>query len=323
MLVYHPAGEPDDPVDPDDAIWLDLVSPSDDELTLVERKVGLRLPSRVEMRAVEPSRRLREERGSLMITQSVLHGVGRDGVGRDDPDVAQATLVLTGDRIVTLRFVDPEPFRQVSRKLEADPSWAPDALSILVRIEEAMIDRLSDVYEQARSVIDEVNARVFDRKEAADTRTPERRYEEFLFQIGAAQRLISNLREVSVSTGRAVRFLSQLDMIIDHPTAAHRLGAVLDDASALQGRADHLSAAIDFLLDATLGMINLQQNLVMKILSVVSVVLMPPTLLAGIYGMNFERMAGLHWALGFPAMLVVMLITAVVPYRWARSQGWL
>ncbi|MFV0258094.1 MAG: CorA family divalent cation transporter [Acidimicrobiales bacterium] len=318
MLVYHPAGSPDAPVDSQDAYWVDLVNPSDDELSLVEDRVRFHLPSRDDMQAVEPSVRLREEHGALIITQSVLHGVARD-----DPDVTEATFVVTGEKIITLRYVDPQPFREVARKVEADPTWAPDALSVLVRIQEAIIDRLSDVYEQARAVIDEVNAQVFDRQASGGRRSPERRYEESLFRIGAAQRLISNLREVSLSTGRSVRFIAELDMMAHHAEIGHRLQVVLDDASALEGRADHLTGVLEFLLDATLGMINLQQNLVMKILSVVSVVLMPPTLLAGIYGMNFERMVGLHWALGFPAVLALMLVTAVVPYRWARSQGWL
>ena len=122
---------------------------------------------------------------------------------------------------------------------------------------------------------------------------------------------------------RVVGTLASTDRIESGSSEERHLKSLLGDARAIGDYSDFVSENLNFLLDASLGMISLEQNLVMKIFSVVAVVLMPPTLIAGIYGMNFEHMPELRHVMGYPLALVAMLASAVLPYWFARRKGWL
>ena len=144
-----------------------------------------------------------------------------------------------------------------------------------------------------------------------------------MIRIGEAQRLIARARESSVGTSRMLGFLSACDLMSKHNGHARHVHSLIADARALDDHSDFLAENLNFLLNASLGMITLEQNFVMKIFSVVAVVLMPPTLLAGIYGMNFDHMPELKWLYGYPFSIGLMLASAILPYMLARRRGWL
>jgi magnesium transporter len=144
-----------------------------------------------------------------------------------------------------------------------------------------------------------------------------------MLRIGEVQRLLTRLRESSVSSSRMLGFLAACDMVHGKESQLRHLQSLIADAHALDDHSNFLAENLNFLLDASLGMITLEQNFVMKIFSIVAVVLMPPTLVAGIYGMNFEHMPELKWLFGYPWAMLVMLASSILPYWFARRRGWL
>ena len=140
---------------------------------------------------------------------------------------------------------------------------------------------------------------------------------------GKAQQLLAMLRLTSVSATRLLTFLESIDLMSDDDRNRRHVESLIADAHALNDHSNFLGDNLTFLLDASLGLISLEQNNVMKIFSVFAVVFMPPTLIAGVYGMNFEHMPELKWHLGYPIALVLILASAVLPFMYARRKGWL
>ena len=206
-----------------------------------------------------------------------------------------------------------------------EPALTSKPLTVLIRLLDAVIDRQADEYEAGGRELEAISNQIFERRARSERRNPELRFEALMIRIGEVQRLLARSRESAVSTSRMLGFLSACDVIAAHENESHarHLQSLLADSRALDDHSDFLAENLNFLLDASLGMISLEQNFVMKIFSVVAVVLMPPTLIAGVYGMNFKHMPELQWLFGYPFSLVVMLASAVLPYMFARRRGWL
>ena len=301
---------------PEDARWIDLLNPSREEEKLVERLLGQNVPTREEMAEIEPSSRLYERQGAIFLTSSVLHGITGE-----EPDTSPVGFILTGKLLVTVRYVDPLPFIRFYEHLCAEPELASDALSILVRLLDTIVDRLADELESTAKQMEDVSGQIF-RKATTKPRAVERRLEVILMRTGGVQRLLAEIRESAVSTSRMLGYLITTDMVAGSEHKIH-VESLIGDVKALLDHSNFLVENLTFLLDASLGLISLEQNFVMKVFSVVAVVFMPPTLIAGIYGMNFEHMPELGWLYGYPFALTLILASAILPYWIARHRGWL
>lgn len=300
------------------AIWIDLLEPTKEEEKLAERLIGQNIPTRAEMLEIEPSSRLYERDGATFMTLSVLYGV-HDKKPASDP----VTFILTDKHLVTVRYVNPLPFVAFAEQAYAEPQVAKDPLGVLIRLADAIIDRLADELEVSGREQEAISEHIFERRERSRQRSPERHYEALMIRIGEAQRILTKIRETSVSASRMLGFLAATDRVPIDSLAARHFKSLIADARAINDHSDFVAENLNFLLDASLGMINLQQNFVMKIFSVVAVVLMPPTLIAGIYGMNFKHMPELQWLGGYPWSIALMLASAILPYWFARRRGWL
>jgi magnesium transporter len=304
---------------PDGAQWIDLLEPSKGEEQLAERAIGTNIPTREELLEIEPSSRLYTRNGNLFMTASVLYGV-TDQKPNNDP----VGFILTPDRLVTLRYIDPKPFIVFAEHLHAEPELASDPLSILVRLLDSLVDRLADEMEEAGREIERVSGHVFERRArgGSERRRSELRLEALLMRIGRVQQLLAEIRESTLSTSRMLNFFAASKRLRDSEHYGH-VESLKYDISALLDHSTFLADNLTFLLDASLGMISLEQNFVMKLFAVLAVVFMPPTLIAGIYGMNFEHMPELDWVFGYPLALGLIVLSAVVPYLMARRSGWL
>ena len=300
------------------AVWIDLLEPTKEEEAWTEKLIGQNVPTREEMLEIEPSSRLYERDGVMFMTMSVLYGV-EEGEPSSDP----VTFMLTDTHLVTLRYVDPKPFVVFADQAYADSRLVAKPIRALMRILDAIVDRLADELEASGRELKNISSQIFDRGDRSSRRNPELRYEALMLRIGAAQRLLTKIRETSVSTSRVLTFLRACDGVQAHETSLRHLNSLIEDARALDDHSDFLADNLTFLLDASLGMISLEQNFVMKIFSVVAVVLMPPTLIAGVYGMNFKYMPELDSPYGYWGAIVAMILSATVPYYWARRKGWL
>ena len=303
---------------PPGTIWIDLLEPTKEEEALAEKLVGTNIPTRAELSEIEPSSRLYQKRGVAFLTMSVLYGIG-DGEPGSDP----VGFILTDKHLVSVRYIDPKPFIIFAENMYAEPELAPTPQTVFVGLLDAVVDRLADEFEVAGREIETISRQIFERHAHRAVRNPELRLEAILMRIGKVQMLLAKLRETSVSTTRLLSFLSSLGTMEKDLVSHRHVDSLIADARALSDHSNFLGDNLTFLLDASLGLISLEQNNVMKIFSVFAVVFMPPTLIAGIYGMNFEHMPELKWLYGYPFVISLILASAILPYLFARRKGWL
>jgi magnesium transporter len=304
---------------PDDATWIDLEEPTREEDKLVEECVRVQVPTREDMREIEPSSRLYEQNGALYMTLSALYGV-EEGGPKSDP----VGFVLTKDRLVTVRYVTPKPVRAFQQHARREHSLVQDSLTALYGILDAIVDRLADELESAGLEIEKISAHIF-AKQTNARRIPADRLTALLTRIGRAQTLLAKVRETAVSTGRLLSFLSASTHMKSEGAAIvkDRVGSLSTDVHSLIEHSSFLGDNLIFLLDASLGLISIEQNAAMKLFSWAALVFLPPTLIAGIYGMNFKHMPELQWVFGYPMALTLILISAVAPIWYLKRRGWI
>jgi len=311
--------DPDAPI-PDDAVWLDLLEPTQDEERLVEQRLGLDIPTREEMREIESSARLYEESGALYLTATVV-----TRLDTQLPENAQITFILRGARLVTNRYVDPLPLRRFVAHTERLPQANTSAQAVLAGILEFIIERIADVIERVGADIDKASAEIFNRRGAVSGSAPRKRvrdFRELLERIGQSGELIAKARESLASLARLLAFVQQSTASMP-PDVRDRLRTLSKDVVAMSDHAGFLGTNLNFILDATLGMVNIDQNNTLKIFSVVTVLLLPPSVIGALFGMNFDHIPALHEPWGFWAAVGVMVLSSVLPYVWFRSKGWL
>jgi len=306
---------PDDPL-PQDAVWLDLYNPSVAEERKVESFLGVDVPTREEMREIESSARLYEENSALYMTATVV-----TKLDTDLPENTQITFILAGNRIVTNRYVDPLPFRRYASYAERHLAQCSSGPAILAGLLEALVDRIADVLERAGSNLDIVSTTVFARPKTR--RQPQRDFRGVLEQVGRNGDLISKSRETLVSLGRLLVFVQQATNESLSAEIRSRFRTLSRDVTQMSDHASFLGNKVSFILDATLGMVNIDQNNILKIFSVVTVFLLPPSVIGALYGMNFEHIPWLHEPWGFWYALGLMVLSAVVPWAIFKWRGWL
>ncbi len=303
---------------PDDSTWIDLENPTREEEALVERCLGVDIPTRSELEEIEPSSRLYELGGTLYMTVSALTGVTEGA-----PTTSPIGFVLTEDRVVTLRYATPKSLRAFIAHVGRERGLVRDAPTALFRLLDAIVDRLADELEAVGSEIEALSSQVFEANLEA-RRIPAAKLTALLTQIGRTQNLLTKSRYSAVSMGRMLSFLAGSERMTGngHDRPVH-LGGLATDVNALSEHASFLNDNLIFLLDACLGLISVEQNAAMKLFSWAAVVFLPPTLIAGIYGMNFDFFPELQWHYGYFIALGLMLASAVLPYLYFRWRRWI
>ncbi|MEY4761887.1 MAG: hypothetical protein RLZZ200_1743 [Pseudomonadota bacterium] len=303
---------------PEEALWLDLVEPSVDEERLVEARLGVDVPTREEMREIESSNRLYEEGGALYLTATIV-----TKLDTELPVNAQVTFILQGSRLVTNRYTDPLPFRRFISYAESHPATCNSAAAILVGLIESIVNRIADVIERVGGDMDAVSADVFGtQRQRAVRGAGKRDFSKVLERVGQGGELISKARESLASLSRLLAFVQQSSVPLPQDVRT-RLRTLSKDVVAMSDHASFLGTNLNFLLDATLGMVNIEQNNILKIFSVVTVFLLPPSVIAGIYGMNFRHIPFLDSEWGFYSAIMLMISSAVIPWAVFKRRGWL
>jgi magnesium transporter len=304
---------------PDHAAWIDLEEPTHEEEELVERCVRVDVPTQAEMAEIEPSSRLYEKDGALYMTISALRGVEEQ-----HPTTTPISFVLAGNRLITIRYATPKPIRNFENHARRDPEVVRDGPTALVRLLDAIIDRLADELEKVSATMEGLSQEIF-----ADTqqerRIPVQKLTALLTRIGRVQTLLTKIRYSAVTTIRMLSFLGGSSRIHakDLQEMRDHLASLTTDVTSLSEHASYLIDSLQFLLDASLGLISIEQNAAMKLFSWTAVVFLPPTLIAGIFGMNFHYMPELSWKYGFPLSLALMFACASGPYLYFKRRGWI
>lgn len=301
------------------AVWIDLLKPVPEEDARVEAHLGINIPTREEMRDLEPSEIIYSEGQTRYMTARVIcHS------DTNIPRLADVTFILTEKTLVTVRYDEPGSFSIFLNRATKPGGCATAPEGVLDAMLEAIIDRAAEVLRGVGDRIDELSHRVFDGTAAEVEQGGA--YQRIIRSIGQYETIISNVRESMVSVERVLLFLSAIYQ--NRPKKAGvafeaEWRTTLRDVQAIEEHATFLSSKLQFNLDATLGLVSLEQNKIIKLFSVVSVALMPPTLIASIYGMNFKMMPELEWAWGYPAALCLMVLAAILPYWFFRWKRWL
>jgi magnesium transporter len=303
----------------DATAWIDLLNPTREEDLLVERTLGIAVPTREEMAEIEASSRLYHEGGAHYMTAVVL---SQSGAPHEPPAATPITFILAGDRLVTVRYAEPRGIAiYLSRMQKGDAPYMGGA-AVLVGLLEAIIDREADRVERIQAEVDQLSQSIFGVKGGERTRA--RRFDVSIRAIGREGELTSKSRESLLTLGRLLTYLGHvMSERGDDKQLRGRMKTAQRDVQSLADHIGYLSTKITFLLDATLGMISNEQNTIIKIFSVLAVALMPPTLVGTIYGMNFRHMPELSWLFGYPMALGLMVVSAVIPWLYFKRKGWL
>ncbi len=301
---------------PEECVWVDLLEPTLTEERAVERLLAIDVPSREEMREIETSNRLYEEDGTLYMTATVV-----TKIDTDRPESAAVTFILSHNRLITNRYVDPLPFRRFIAYAERHPAAATTAPGILAGLLESIIERTADVLERVGVGLDDLSANVFAPAVKGATRAHDLRG--VMERIGRDGDLTSKARESLVTLARQLTFIQQSTAVQMPNDLRARYRSMSRDVLALADHASFVANKSSFMLQATLGLINIEQNNIIKIFSVAAAVFLPPTLIASIYGMNFRLMPELDWPFGYPLALGIILVSAALPYVYFRRRGWL
>ncbi len=298
-----------------DSVWIDLASPTADESRRVAAATGLEVASRDELSEIQTSSRLIAEDGAFYLSMPLVNA--------GDGTIAPVGFVLSPERLLTIRFADSPAFELSPGRQPGVQRTCPTAAHVLVGLLEAIVDRQADALEQTRTELDAISRRIFRADMPSKRNEEDRLLRETLAAIGRAGDFVSQVHDSHHGAGRIVAFIQAMGHERLPPDLAPRLRTLRQDIASLNDFSTHLTGKVQFLLDATLGLINIAQSHIIKVLAVVGTVGVPPTLIASIYGMNFEAMPELRWALRYPIALLLIVASAVVPLLWFRSRGWL
>jgi magnesium transporter len=307
--------DPAEPVPPG-AVWIDMVAPTLDEDRKVEAYLGCKVPSRSDPDFAEPAESYYAENGVRYLAAGVV------SEAETSPDVSDVTFVLGPKALVTVRYNPADAFDLFGQKLGRIPARALHPDAVAVGLVNAIVDRSARALNKVGVELDSIASRAFRAK--GDLSARGKVYSDTLDALGREDEKISNLRESLVGLERLLLFLMSEGRSADAPKPVREATkAALRDLQALEEDASFKAQKVQFLLDATLGFINLAQNDIIKLFSVLAVIFMPPTMIASIYGMNFKAMPELDWTWGYPAALVLMALVAVGPYLYFRWKRWL
>jgi magnesium transporter len=303
---------------PADIVWADLLNPTPEETAFIERAAGLRLPGVEELSEIETSSRLRTEGGVLYLSAPLVH---RAIAG--DPQTTPVGFVLCPRLLITIRFEALTAFAAFDRAPCGSPA------ETFVGLLDAIVDRLADVLEHIAAELDTLSHRLF-RSGPVDTGKRQRRrparetadLRVILRRVGANGDLVSKIRDSLLGLGRIVPYVASLAADWLPEPVKPRLESLRHDIASLSDYDTHLVNKVQLLLDATLGLINVDQNNIIKVLTIVSVIGVPPTLVASMYGMNFKHMPELDWAWGYPFGLALIVLSAITPILWFKWRGW-
>jgi magnesium transporter len=298
-------------------VWIDLVSPSADEIAEVQKHLSIEIPSRAEMQEIEATSRLYQENGAYFMTATAVASPEQDSI-----ESSAVTFILSEAFLVTVRYLNLKPFDAFAARIQKPGSSCSSSTDVMIGLLEIIIDRMADILEMHSAEVERISRMIF----ASGDRRPRKKINlhAIIKEIGLEGNHFSTLRESILSVSRMALYLNQA--VAQHPRVSElreTLKEIGRDLASLADHASFMAAKINFLLDATLGMINIEQNQIIKLFSVAAVVFLPPTLIASIYGMNFRFIPELAWELGYPLAVLLMIVSAALPYMYFKRKGWL
>jgi len=280
------------------AAWIDLMSPDQAEKARIEKRYGIRIPV-------------------LYMTAPLIAGTTTNHW-----KLAPTGFILTPDVLVTVHYSDLAPFDAVAGQLRDSADLTPP--SVLITLLEDVVDRAADHLEHASEILSRASQALFFEEEARPgLRKETRKIREIIRDMGQASDRASRVRYAFLSIGRMISFvLDRCTPKLDE-NLRERFESIRHDINSLDEFETSLGGRIQLQQDAATAFINIEQNDVVKVLTVASVVGIPPVMVVGVYGMNFKVMPELDWPLGYPFALALCVLSTVIPYLWFKWRGWI
>ncbi len=301
------------------AVWIDLLNPTAEEEHAVQDALRIEVPTREEMQEIESSSRLYKEDEALFLTANFLYGMEAGEFGS-----TPISFVLTAGTLITVRYATPKAFPTFAQRCQKAPALLASADAVMLHLFEQIVDRLADILERVGTDMDRASAQAFKAARPGMRATQrDAALKGVLLTLGQVGEVTTRASETLLGLSRILTFVGAEKAMAIRKENQGTIKTLVRDVRSLVEHANFLNNRATFLLDAVLGMINVEQNGIIKTFTVVSVALMPPTLIASIYGMNFEHMPELSWKIGYPLALVLMVCTAVLPVLYFRRKGWL
>ncbi len=291
--------------------WIDLCDPSAEERHLVEKVTGLDIPTREEMVEIESSSRVYQDGNTLFMTATLPYAGSKS-----TPEATAVTFAINADQLITVRHGEPLSIELFRQRLVKDPAIGASPAQALMTLLDVIVDRLADLVELAAGEVDTMSTTIFHQGISARKSGD---YKNAIKKVGSTGMMIAKVHESNATLTRLVYFLSQCAAVAGlSKEQRSQLKGLGRDLRSIREHGAAIDNKLNFLLDATVGLVNLEQNQIIKIFSVVAVVFMPPTLIASVYGMNFSDMPELRWALGYEFSVVLMLASALVTWGFFR-----
>ena len=307
-----------DPIVLQQATWVDMLDPDEEQRAFVGEALGIRIPRPETLAPLGEGRQIYHDCGALIIGSRVLGRIGGRTVR-----LVPVTFILCAGRLVTVRHGDPRPFHTFVEEVRDDPRQLGSGHIALVGLLGAIVGRAAELLQMVGDELEVLSTGIFVDHQASRIQTGDLDLRQAIQKIGHNGYLATRVRESLHSLRRAVPYIRSAWTGDPSGDLEEGLRALEGDIATLLDHEGHIMANVTFLLDATLGLIDIRQSGIIKIFSVAAVILMPPTLVASIYGMNFKHMPELDWLLGYPYALALMVASAVLPYLYFRRCGWL
>lgn len=304
---------------PGDSVWIDMYTPSHEEEIAAENQLGIQIPSREEVWKNQVLNRLYQEGDVTYMTAAIINKVDTPY-----PQTSAVTFILTPSYLLTMRYISPTSFQYFASRIQRSSQKFRSGARVLEGLLEEVINRVAHNSEIAVEALDQMSHNIFSNTAFSNGNAKSNTTQtmmELLKKLGSAADLNSKINESLHSLSRMLSFFKQTHGSEEGLEA--EIVLLMADAKALSQQTAFLSDKITFQLDAMLGMINVEQNMIIKIFSIVTVFFLPPTLVSSIYGMNFQIMPELHWLYGYPWAIGLMVLVSMVPYFYFKKKGWL
>jgi len=302
---------------PEGTLWIDIMNPTLEEERSIENQLKIAIPSKEEVWKNEVLNRFYNENGVSYMTAALI-----TKADSPYPQTSAVTFILTQKCLVTIRYINPTSFHNFSERMMRRPHQFSNGAEVMEGLLEEIITRVAHNSEVIVQELDSLSHNIFGFNSAGSPRAnPSQMMQDVLRRLGTSNDLNSKINESLHSLQRLLSYFREVQS--SGKELGHAIRTLYTDVQALTKQTDFLADKIIFQMDATLGMINVEQNMIIKIFSVVAVFFLPPTLVSSIYGMNFRDMPELTWQFGYPIAVGFMVMCAVVPFLYFRKKGWL
>ena len=296
-------------LDKAELLWLDLLNPSPEEKAAAEELLGITIPNQEEIMEIELSSRIYREGGVDFLTTPII--TNSESLR---PQSSPVCFILLPQTLLTLRFAEPTSFGSYAHKLNKAKDIPNSSQQIIVGLLETIADRMADILEKVSGDLENTSHNIFSAQNGLQN---------IIQKIGHSGDLLSKAQETLAGLSRILSYLEEIEYNWHEEAAKAGLHAVHHDVNSISEYAITLSNKITFLLDASLGMINIEQNKVLKIFALLTLIMMPPTIIVGFFGMNFHYMIiDLEWNGGPFLAIILMFLSALIPFWYLHKKGW-